>query len=98
MLQGAGTVGVGNNGAPFTAAPPALWGVPTIRSRAVSQGQALVGSWSLGATLFDRMQTRIVAGNQHSDYFVNNKVAILAEERVALAVHRPDFFVKVTLS
>jgi hypothetical protein len=29
---------------------------------------------------------------------VNNKVAVLAEERIALSVHRPDFFVKVTLS
>lgn len=73
-----------------------VWGLPVIRSRAITAGQAIVGSWRLGATLFDRMQTRIVVGNQHSDYFTNNKVAILAEERVALAVHRPDFFVRVT--
>jgi len=98
QFDGAGTAGVGNNGAPFVGAPGGLWGVTTIRSRALPLGQALVGSWGLGATLFDRMQTRIVVGNQHSDYFVNNKVAVLAEERVALAVHRPDYFVKVTLS
>jgi HK97 family phage major capsid protein len=73
-----------------------VWGLPVVRSRAITSGQALVGAWSLGATLFDRMQTRIVVGNQHSDYFTNNKIAVLAEERVALAVHRPDFFVKVT--
>lgn len=87
-----------NVGLPFAGAPQGIWGVTTIRSRALAQGKAIVGSWNLGATLFDRMSTRIVAGNQHSDYFVNNKVAILAEERVALAVHRPDFFVNVTLS
>lgn len=69
------------------------WGMPTVRSRALTSGNAIVGSWRLGATLFDRMQTTIKVGNQHSDFFVNNKVAVLAEERVALAVHRPDFFV-----
>ena len=74
------------------------WGLPTVRSRALAQNQALVGSWGLGATLWDRMQTTIRVGNQHSDYFVTNKVAVLAEERVGLSVHRPDFFVKVTLS
>jgi len=97
-FDGSGTAGAGNNGAPFVPGPQAVWGMPVIRSRAIASGKALVGSWGLGATLFDRMDTRIVVGNQHSDYFVNNKVAILAEERVALAVHRPDFFVDVTLS
>jgi HK97 family phage major capsid protein len=74
------------------------WGLPTVRSRALTANQALVGAWRLGATLWDRMQTTIRVGNQHSDFFVNNKVAVLAEERIALSVHRPDFFVKVTLS
>lgn len=73
-----------------------VWGLPVIRSRALPAGTSLVGSFGLGATLFDRLQTRIVVGNQHSDFFTNNKIAVLAEERVALAVHRPDFFVKVT--
>lgn len=96
QFDGAGTIGVGTQGLPFTAGPPSVWGLPVIRSRAITRTEALVGSWSMGATLFDRMSTRIVVGNQHSDYFVNNKIAILAEERVGLAVHRPDFFVKVT--
>jgi HK97 family phage major capsid protein len=74
------------------------WGLPTVRSRALTANQAIVASWRLGATLWDRMQTTIRVGNQHSDFFVANKVAVLAEERVALSVHRPDFFVKVTLS
>ena len=76
----------------------AVWGLPVIRTRTgVSQGSAYVGAFRLGATLFDRMQTEIRMGNQHSDFFVTNKIAILAEERVALAVHRPDFFVTATL-
>lgn len=90
--------GAGGGALPYTSAPSGVWGLPVIRSRAITQGQAIVGSWRLGATLFDRMQTRVVVGNQHSDYFINNKIAVLAEERVALAVHRPDFFVKCTFS
>ena len=85
-------------GAPFGAPMNTLWGLPVIRSRVLTLNQCIVGSWRLGATLFDKLQTTIRVGNQHSTYFVENKVAILAEERVALAVHRPDFFVNTTLA
>lgn len=84
-------------GAPFSQPFTGIWGLPVVRTRVLAQTKAIVGSWRLGATLFDRMQTTIKVGNQHSTYFVENKVAILAEERLALAVHRPDFFVDVTL-
>lgn len=90
-------MGLGEGGAPANAPFGTLWGLPVIRSRALATTKAVVGSWRMGATLFDRMQTTIRIGNQHSDYFVNNKVVVLAEERIALAVHRPDFFVDVTL-
>lgn len=85
-------------GLPFASPGGGVWGVPVVRSRAITAGTAVVGAWRLGATLFDRMQTTIRVGNQHSDYFTTNRVAILAEERVALAVHRPDFFCVATLS
>lgn len=84
-------------GAPFGSPANQIWGLPVVRTRVMATNKAIVGAWRLGATLFDRMQTTIKVGNQHSTYFVENKVAILAEERVALAVHRPDFFVDVSL-
>jgi hypothetical protein len=86
------------SGAPFGTPASNPWGLPTIRSRAVAANTAIVGSWRMGATLFDRMQTQVRIGNQHSDFFTTNKVAILAEERVALAVHRADFFCVATLA
>lgn len=96
FFDGDGTSGPG---LPYTNANAlGAWGLNTVRSRALVSGFALVGSWRLGATLFDRMQTTIKVGNQHSDFFTNNKVAVLAEERVALAVHRPDFFVNVDIA
>lgn len=89
--------GVGGS-LPYGPAPTTIWGLRTIRTRSMEAGKALVGSWALGATLFDRQKTVIRVGDQHSDYFVSNKLVVLAEERVGLAVHRPDFFVETTLS
>ena len=83
---------------PAAAAGVPLWGLPVIRSRSVASGTAIVGAFRQGATLFDRMQTTIKVGNQHSTYFVENKVAVVAESRLALAVHRPDYFVELDLT
>lgn len=73
------------------------WGERVVRTRSLSETEAIAGSWFLGATLFQREGVSIRVGDQHSDYFTTNKVAILGEERVGLAVHRPDFFVECTL-
>lgn len=89
-------VGFGGSG-PFGATPGTAWGVPVVRTRQLASGKAIVGAWRLGATLFDREQTMIKTTDSHSDYFVLNKLVILAEERVGLAVNRPDLFVDVTL-
>lgn len=69
------------------------WGTDCVRTRSMESGKALVGS-RLGATIADRMATVIKMGNQHSDYFTKNMVAVLAERREALLVHRPDWFVE----
>ena len=91
--------GIAGPGLPYAnASNLGAWGLPVVRSRAVTRGSAIVACWGMGTTLFDRMQTTIRIGNQHSDYFTNNKVAVLAEERVALAVHRPDFFVQTDIT
>jgi HK97 family phage major capsid protein len=89
--------GVSIDNLPFGDPTRSFWGLPVIRTRVLATTQAVVGSWRMGATLFDKAQTTIRVGNQHNDFFITNKIAILAEERVALAVHRPDFFVNVTL-
>lgn len=85
-------------GAPFGSPSNTIWGLNVIRTRSLTLNQGLVGSFRLGATLFDRQQTTIRVGNQHSDFFTTNRVAILAEERIGLAVHRPDYFVLATLA
>lgn len=80
-------------GSPASMAAPVLWGVPVALTTAMTSGKFLVGDFAFGATVFDRMQARIDISNEHSDFFVKNMVAIRAEERLALAVYRSDYFV-----
>jgi HK97 family phage major capsid protein len=89
-------VGQGATG-PFGSVPTGVWGIPVIRTRQVAANKAIVGAWRLGATIFDRESTVIKTTDAHSDYFVLNKLVILAEERLGLAVNRPDLFVDTTL-
>lgn len=89
--------GWGNGNAPFAGPAGTIWGLPVVRTRALTTLTAVVADWMRGATLFDRMQTTIRQSDSHDTYFIYNKVAILAEERVGLAVERPDAFVKVTI-
>ena len=83
-------------GAPFGGPAGTVWGLPVVRTRALTTLSALVADWT-GAQYFDRMTTTIRQSDSHDDYFVKNKVAVLAEERLALAVFRPDFFVDTTI-
>ena len=79
------------------AASGITWGLPVVRTRAITSGNAWVASWRLGSTLFDRQETTIKVGDQHSDYFLRNLLVILAEKRIAVAWHRPNCFVKTTV-
>lgn len=86
---GSGTFDAGT----FTQAPiQYVWGLPVVRTNAMAKDQNLVGNFAMGATLFDRSQSGVRVFEQHSDYAAKNMVLLRAEERVALAVNRPDFF------
>lgn len=72
-----------------------LWRMNVVDSPAIAPGTGLVGAFGLGVQLYDRMEANIRIAEQHSDFFVRNAVAILAEERLALAVKRPESMVRV---
>lgn len=72
------------------------WRQPVVESPAMPEGTFLTGAWGLGAQLYDRAQANIRIADQHADFFIRNAVAILAEMRLALAVKRPESFVKGT--
>lgn len=84
--------------APFDAPQMTAWGLPVVRSRSVASGTAIVGAWGMGATLFERAGVTIRTTDSHASLFISNTWVILGEERVGLAVHRPDFFVKLTVT
>jgi HK97 family phage major capsid protein len=75
---------------------PRLWRMPVVDTPAMPEGTALVGAFGTGAQLYDREQASIRISEQHADFFVRNAIVILAEQRLALAVKRPEAFVKVT--
>jgi HK97 family phage major capsid protein len=74
---------------------PKVWRMPIVDTPAIAEGTALVGAFGTGAQLYDREQSSIRISEQHSDFFVRNAIVILAEQRLALAVKRPEAFVVV---
>jgi len=71
---------------------PSLWRLPVVETQAMTVRKFLVGAFKLGATLYDQWDSRVEAGYENDD-FTKNMVTLLAEERLALAVKRPESFV-----
>jgi HK97 family phage major capsid protein len=79
-------------GQPQGQVAPTLWGLPVVATQAMAVDKFLTGAFRLGAQLFDRWQARVETGFVNDD-FTKNLVTILAEERLALAVYRPEAFI-----
>ncbi len=86
-------IGNGPFGSPT---PTPLWGRTRVESEAITQGTALVGAYKMGATVFQREDVAIFVSDSHSDFFIRNLVAVLAEERLGFAVYFPTAFCLVT--
>ena len=76
---------------------PRLFRLPVVQTPAMAENDYLMGSFGLGAQLWDREQTEVRIG-EPGDYFLRNMQAILAEERIALTIYRPESFVRGTLA
>lgn len=72
---------------------PTLWGLPVVPTQAISVDKFLTGAFALGAQVFDRWQARVEIATENEDDFVKNLVTMLCEERLALAVYRPEAFI-----
>lgn len=82
---------------PFANTQPTVWGVPVVESETIAVGTALLGDFRK-AVLWDRERATISVSDSHSDFFIRNMVAILAEMRAAFGVIRPSGFVVVDLT
>jgi HK97 family phage major capsid protein len=78
---------------PQLAGSPQLWGKRVVATNSMPQGDFLVGSMAMGAQIWDRQQSAVLASTENGDNFVKNMVTLLAEERLALTVYRPAAFV-----
>lgn len=85
----------GNGG--VTEQPP-IWGLRTVVTPAIAAGTVLVGAFQQGASVIRRQGLTVEVANQNEDDFVNNRIAIRIEERLALAVRYPKAFCKVTVA
>lgn len=72
---------------------PTLWGLPVVATQAMGVDKALVGAFNLAAQLFDRQDATVDVSTEDQDNFVRNKVTIRCEERLALAIYRPQAIV-----
>lgn len=80
-------------GNPQGTAAPTLWGLPVVATQAMTVDKFLTGAFRGAAQVFDRMAATVLVSTEDSDNFRKNLVTILAEERLALAVYRPEAFV-----
>lgn len=85
-------------GDPHSANTPSIWGKTVVPTAAMTQGQFLTGAFDLAAAIYDRETVTIRVAEQHSDWFTRNLVAILCEERLALALYRSAAIVTGGLS
>jgi HK97 family phage major capsid protein len=79
-------------GNPQGTTTPTLWGLPVVATQAMTVRKFLTGAFKMGAQVFDRWDARVEVGFVNDD-FIKNLSTILAEERLALAVYRPEAFI-----
>lgn len=75
-----------------------LWNLPVVATQAMAPKNFITGAFDMGAQIFDRWQDRVEVATENEDDFIKNMVTVLAEERLAFAVYRPEAFVKGTLA
>lgn len=80
-------------GNPIDGTTPRLWNLPVVETQSMASNTFLTGAFTMGAQIFDRMEIEVLISLEDADNFTKNMVTIRAEERLALAVYRPEAFV-----
>ena len=80
---------------PNTLGVPTVFGMPVVESENIAVNTVLVGNFSQGSQIFDREQSAIRVG-LNNDQLIRNQQTILAEERLAFVVWRPQAFCSIT--
>lgn len=80
-------------GDPGSSLQPNMWRLPVVDTNAMPAGKFMVGAFNMGAQVFDREDANVQVSTEDGDNFTKNLVTIRGEERIALAVFRPQSFV-----
>lgn len=80
-------------GNPQGSIAPTLWGLPVVTTQAMTVDKFMTGAFMMGAQVFDRWQARVEIATENEDDFIKNLITMLCEERLALAVYRPEAFI-----
>jgi HK97 family phage major capsid protein len=78
---------------PMMMAGPQIWGKRVIPTNSIAAGTFLVGAFTMGAQVWDRMDAAVQISFEDGDNFKKNMATLLAEERLALTVYRPSAFI-----
>ena len=71
-----------------------FWGLRAVAVPQVPRGTAYVGDFAEGMTFFDRERVEVMMTDSHADYFLRNKLVLLAEARGKVVVSNAACLVK----
>lgn len=83
-------------GHPAVVGPDTLFGKAVVVTNAITEGTALTGDFVLYSHISRKLGLRVDISDSHSDYFIYNKLAVRAEERLSLEIYRGAAFCKIT--
>lgn len=83
-------------GSPLIDVQPRLWGVPVVVTNAINANEALVGDFVLFSEIRRMAGIRVDVSDSHDTFFIYDKLAVRAEERLALVIKRGSAFCKCT--
>jgi HK97 family phage major capsid protein len=87
----------GGESGPVNALAPLVWGKRVVATNSIAAGTFLVGAFTMGAQIWDRMDAAVQISFEDGDNFKKNMATLLAEERLALTVYRPAAFISGSL-
>lgn len=83
-------------GHPSEVGPERIWGMPIVKTPAMTLGTALTGDFQLYSHISRKMGLQFDTSDQHSTFFVENKIMLRLEERLSLEIYRAAAFCLVT--
>ncbi len=83
-------------GNPSDEGPDRIWSLPVRQTTGITEGTGLVGAFRPHAEVLRREGITVTLSTEHSTFFTEGKVAILAESRLGLAIYRPSAFCTCT--